>query len=444
MKPQIFPGISGAVLSAAAFVFALLVTAISASGATLYVAKSGTDGPSCGYHFNTACLTIQYTIDNRALAGDVIKIENGIYSELLTINKNLTLESSGRGEAIVDGAQRGTILTNTASATIERFIIRNGSQSVSVPQLVLAAGGILNEGTLTLLDSQVTGNSVTSYGGDQIPKAGGIVNAGTLTIKHSVVDSNTATGGCTTAGGVTNTGTLTTEDSLIALNTGSGSGCVGPGTVAVPGGILNVFGGVVLGTTTILKNSISNNGGFTLSQSTVSETAIQSYEHIVVINSTLYQSSIILELGEFKGTLDMSNSTVWNTTTPGIQGGVPLASTIRNSILAGNPGGDCQGDFISGDYNIVQHLTGCSFVSGTHDLTGVSPDLGALRFNGGPTQTMYLLRGSPAINGGNPAGCDDSDGNAITVDQRGFPRPYPKGGRCDIGAVEDQPDHWVF
>lgn len=53
----------------------------------------------------------------------------------------------------------------------------------------------------------------------------------------------------------------------------------------------------------------------------------------------------------------------------------------------------------------------------------VHPLLIPLADNGGPTQTMALLPGSPAINAG--SGCD-------VIDQRGFIR----AGNCDIGAYE--------
>ena len=71
----------------------------------------------------------------------------------------------------------------------------------------------------------------------------------------------------------------------------------------------------------------------------------------------------------------------------------------------------------------------CNF-NGTGDQKNINPKLGALQNNGGPTQTMALLAGSPAINAGNPSGCTDGAGNELTTDQRGVPRPNP----CDMGA----------
>lgn len=58
-----------------------------------------------------------------------------------------------------------------------------------------------------------------------------------------------------------------------------------------------------------------------------------------------------------------------------------------------------------------------------------NPQLFPLGNNGGSTQTLALLPGSPAMNAGNNATCP-------TTDQRGVARP--QGGVCDIGAFEAQ------
>ena len=65
------------------------------------------------------------------------------------------------------------------------------------------------------------------------------------------------------------------------------------------------------------------------------------------------------------------------------------------------------------------------------DLLDVDPRLGPLQDNGGPTQTMALLPGSPALNAGDNTG-------APTSDQRGPGFPRVVGGTIDIGALEVQ------
>ena len=73
------------------------------------------------------------------------------------------------------------------------------------------------------------------------------------------------------------------------------------------------------------------------------------------------------------------------------------------------------------------------------DLAGstavpLDPKLGPLQNNGGPTLTIALLAGSPALNAG-----DDALLGApfnLTTDQRGLPRK--SGAHVDIGAFESQ------
>jgi hypothetical protein len=71
-----------------------------------------------------------------------------------------------------------------------------------------------------------------------------------------------------------------------------------------------------------------------------------------------------------------------------------------------------------------------------HDLIAVDPELSALADNGGPTQTMALGAGSPALTAG--GACVDptqpAPFPALTIDQRGLPRP----ATCDIGAFQHQ------
>jgi hypothetical protein len=114
-------------------------------------------------------------------------------------------------------------------------------------------------------------------------------------------------------------------------------------------------------------------------------------------------------------------------------GGTTGAFRLKNTILAGNSGGNCAGgsNFQSGGFNLEDGDT-CDLSAGG-DAINTDPQLGPLQNNGGPTLTQALPASSPAVDAG---ACTDVFGSALTVDQRGVARPQPAGGRCDIGSYE--------
>jgi hypothetical protein len=141
------------------------------------------------------------------------------------------------------------------------------------------------------------------------------------------------------------------------------------------------------------------------------------------------------------GSTTLINCTVSGNSSAGVGGGVENVSgtvIVGNTILAENAasssGPDAFGNFASQGNNLIGATDG-SFGWASSDLTGtivepLDPLLAPMGNDGGPTQTMALLPGSPAIDAGNnalvPAG--------ITTDQRGFPRIV--NGIVDIGAFE--------
>jgi hypothetical protein len=109
------------------------------------------------------------------------------------------------------------------------------------------------------------------------------------------------------------------------------------------------------------------------------------------------------------------------------------AATVHNSIIANSTsGGDVWGTLIDGGHNICSDAT--ANLSAPGSLNNTDPKLGPLGNCGGPTQTMPLLVGSPAINGGDTTGCP-------LTDQRGHSRPF--GNACDIGAYESSPPFFL-
>ncbi len=106
-----------------------------------------------------------------------------------------------------------------------------------------------------------------------------------------------------------------------------------------------------------------------------------------------------------------------------IGGGIVGGATLFNTIVASNDGGDLNGTFL-GDSNLIGDGSGGLNPAVNH--LNVDPRLSPLQDNDGPTPTMALLPGSPAINTGRFIGLDR--------DQRRHGRPALGG--YDIGAFE--------
>jgi hypothetical protein len=81
-------------------------------------------------------------------------------------------------------------------------------------------------------------------------------------------------------------------------------------------------------------------------------------------------------------------------------------------------------------------------LSGISSISAADPDLGPLRYNGGPTPTQAPARNSRAVDAIPRKAVADVGGQGVplcagTTDQRGVHRPQAvRRDRCDIGAIE--------
>jgi hypothetical protein len=136
------------------------------------------------------------------------------------------------------------------------------------------------------------------------------------------------------------------------------------------------------------------------------------------------------------GTASLTNVTIAgnSSTGSGNTGGIQNdgSVTLEDTIVANNAGdaGQCLfvgGTLTDGGNNLQYPDSACG---GT--IPVANPRLGPLANNGGPTQTMALLPGSPAVDAG-------SSGSCLPTDQRGVARTDGDGDgtvTCDIGAYE--------
>jgi hypothetical protein len=368
--------------------FSALAPAALAANTWYVDGIKGNDTNDC-LSLQSACQTIGHAI-SLARWGDSIMVAPATYTENLIIKRSLKIVGSDAATTIVDGSQAGTVITiPTAKAHVQlsKLTIRNGLASHW-------GGGIYNSGTLTINQSTVSGNSADDGWG------GGIINYqhATLTINKSTITGNSAGYLYGEGGGIMNVGTVTINKSTITGNSARyGGGCYNYYSAAL-----------TINNSTISANSAGYDGG-----------------------------GGIVNQG---GTVTINNST---SSGNGAYDGASIDNTydgtvaLQNSIVANSlPGGNCAGLISSNGYNLSSDDT-CNF-TGPGDMNKTDPKLGRLKDNGGPTQTMRLLEGSPAIDAGNPAGCTDDKGKLLETDQRGWLRPDKQSGRCDIGAFEKQ------
>jgi hypothetical protein len=229
------------------------------------------------------------------------------------------------------------------------------------------------------------------------------------------------------------------------------------GTDAVGGGIMNAGGSVTVSNCTITGNTgggIDNAAGtLTLSSCTVASNSgangggVINAATLTLSNSTIAGNSATGTASgggiDNIGTLTLSSCTIAGNSAGGTGGGVFNGGagtvTLHNTLVAQNQAptdSDVAGVFASQGHNLVGDGSGGSGFVAT-DLVGTSanpidPRLGPLQNNGGPTSTLALLAGSPAIDAG------DNAAPSGLYDQRGAGFRRLANGTIDIGAFEFQ------
>jgi hypothetical protein len=390
--------------------------------------------------FSTIQSAVSGSVDN-----DIIQVSPGTYVEAVnTGGKILAIESTG-GAAVTTiqapDSDTNIVTVNNGTLTLVGFTI-TGADMVSSAN----PGGVFvnnSGGTITVRDSVITNNST------QLGRGGGLGGFGTMTVINTVVSGNSASEG----GGLWSSGSMTVTDSTITGNSATSGG----------GGIYNAtFGNPTLQVirTTVSNNTASRGGGIAnesgtalVDRSTISgNTASQGAgvwvtgASVVTNDVQLRNSTVANNVGpgvQTSGAGDTpANAHVWyvtvaGNTTTGIQSGGAGTVILARTLVATN-GTDCSGTIGMAAFNLIGvQGDGCTLQSAsTNDIVGtpaspVDPRLAALADNGGPTATFALLPGSPAIDAADtPVGC------AFPTDQRGVARP--QGSACDIGAFETE------
>jgi hypothetical protein len=277
--------------------------------------------------------------------------------------------------------------------------IANGSKATAPITFTPGLSGTINLSASLTLDPTFapsitidgSGAKIVVNGQNAVPDF--VVGAG----QTAEIDNLTITGGKGVfGGGIESNGHLTLKGATLTGNTASYGGGISSG------GPLTMINDTVTG------NSAANGGGGIY----VAANTLATITNSTVANNMLtgvgaVGGGIAVNAG---AALNLLNAIVYNPNS-----GDPVHPDVFGSV------NQTEGSLFGSNPTIFTNLVGNQF--------NTNPLLGPLQDNGGPTPTMALLAGSPAIGAGTAAG-------APAVDQRGYIRPG--GAGFSIGAYEFQ------
>jgi CSLREA domain-containing protein len=403
--------------------------------------------------------------ENNGDGSRVFRVDDGVSSSALTVTIEGVTVTGG------DTLTSGGGISNRENLTL-RDVVVNDNSMFGTRQY---GGGVFTAvGTLTIIDSQIIGNSTPNYAGGGI----GVENA-TLIISGSRIAENQAD---LRAGGIdARSSQVAITDTVIEGNHADGLG----------GGLAISQGTFLMQRSTVRGNSSTREGGglsvFTEqgaiidslivgNSATVSAGGIRAHTNagtITILQSTISQndaptgSALLTFVLTATGRVEINHSTISDNDASDADGAAVFAIqgrlAIADSIVAANAQ-ESQPEFelavpafptslapsLDVHYSLIGDNAGTNLgaapvgspdangnIIGGGDLGVIDPLLGPLADNGGPTLTHALLPGSPAINAGEPASADGVNG-VPTFDQRGEPFKRVFAGRIDIGAYERQ------
>jgi predicted outer membrane repeat protein len=381
--------------------------------------------------------------------GDTITFDTSLAGETILLESNLIIDK----DVAING--EGLSPQITVSGNNVAHLEIPAGRMVTLSNLIISEGidsGIKSWGDLVIEDSTLRDNIGTNGGAIYIA-------TGSVEITNSIFFSNTASSG---GGAIYNyMGILEITNSTLHQNQAGGGGAIrnspwGQSTIiestlsqnqaSIGGGI---YGNnrLVVEKSTITQNQASSSGGgiyipsdgafpILISNSTISQNQtgtgsggaidITGTGTVHLTNSTITGN----HSGNAAGSINMnglaflvvSNSTIAGNTASGTgeiqMTGAPQMALINSIVVCTQVNTTCY-DYIPNNVGLENSIMG----TGTLEEYGLAP----LADNGGPTQTMALLPGSPAIDAGDDETCEE-------IDQRGVTRP--QGNHCDIGAFE--------
>jgi hypothetical protein len=332
--------------------------------------------------------------------------------------------------------------------TISGMTITGGFVSDQGSDGNASGGGIENSGTLSITDVAITGNTAGNGGfREGVPgEGGGIENSGMLSIAEATISANTAAvvsilpgeGAGGFGGGINNTGTMAISTTTFTGNSNQGAG-----------GAIDNSGQLTVSASTFADNSASSYFGYPFFFSPGDGGGIDNGGTLSITNTTFNGNSASIGNTDQggsggaifnSGTLSVTSVTIADNSVSGdgsAGGGIAISASSNIAVMSidsifdnpegGNISGGSASNFQSLGHNLFSDNPGVPL--DPTDLINADPLPGPLAANDGPTQTMALLPGSPAIDAGIVV-------PGVTTDQRAITRP--QGSAPDIGAFESR------
>jgi hypothetical protein len=429
------------------------ISEVRTSRAPLDVVNCDDDGPG-SLRAAVAAAVSGDSIDLTALACGTITLTTGY---IAVPQDDLTVLGPGAATLTIDGGGQDGVLRHTGGGTltVSGLAITHGHyESATAPR----GGCLYSAANLSVTDSTLS--YCAAVGTSSVLTLGGaIYTHGDLTLLRTSATDSYAQGMAYGAhgGGVYVQGNFTATDSAISrnqafgapINGGQGGGAMIAGTTTLKGttisdngsfsvGGLYTMGDVTLDSSTISGNGASHAAGMRAIYTSGSPTA-------KIINSTIAYNHSVATVGGLNLIIPatISNSTIaFNEAFNGLAGVLMSGPTLdlESTIIAGNVGFNVPDDFQVYGSPVITGANNLVIASGATlppDTLTDDPLMGVLGDYGGPTQTIPLLDGSPAIDAGN-------DVALLQTDQRGAGFPRVVGPNADIGAFEVQGSDVIF
>lgn len=425
---------------------ALLLTATSACGGTLFVKPTGNDTQS-GASWALAKQTIPGAIA-AALAGDQLWVASGTYTQLVTLKPGVAMYGGFNGTetsfsqrnlglnfAILDGRSQGIVVTVTNAGTdtrVDGFIITGGSG-------INGAGIFIDVAAPTIIYNTIIRNTTSGGAGAGIFINGYLVvsNAQPV-ILDNFISQNFSRGANGDAGGIAISGASPLIGYNRVLGNFAGRFCGGIGCWKDCHAIL--VDNVIEGNAASLESSIGVGGGVFATASDLNGNFIQGAisapvitDNVIAANGAPAGAGIAL-IDSNTGSASVINNTIVANTGSGVYWGGASPSNCNN-VVAFNSVGFEQFD-ISASAVKNNDVFGNTVLGGKTDFVGLPNPTGANgnisidpKFANFRIGNFHLQSGSPCIDAGlNSAavtGYPDADLNTRIV-----------GAAVDIGAYE--------